>query len=104
MAGAMAALAGVMLSAGPRGVSLELSAIALRAFPAMILGGMDSPAGAVAGGGVIGATEVLTAAIETEYSPWVGSNFHVVMPYLVMIVILVLRPYGLFGARRVERV
>lgn len=104
MAGAIAALAGVMLSAGPRGISIELAAIALRAFPAMILGGLDSPSGAVVGGGLIGVTEVFTAAVETDYRDLIGSNFHVVMPYLVMIAILVLRPYGLFGARRAERV
>jgi len=104
MAGAMAALAGVMLSAGPRGISIEVAAIALRAFPAMILGGLESPSGAVVGGGVIGVTEVFTAAFESDYQGWVGSNFHVVMPYMVMIVILVLRPYGLFGSKRAERV
>ena len=104
MAGAMAALAGVMLSAGPRGISIEVAAIALRAFPAMILGGLESPSGAVVGGGVIGVTEVFTAALESDYQGWVGSNFHVVMPYIVMIVILVVRPYGLFGSKRAERV
>jgi branched-chain amino acid transport system permease protein len=104
MAGAMAALAGVMLSAGPRGISIEVAAIALRAFPAMILGGLESPSGAVVGGGVIGVTEVFTAALESDYQGWVGSNFHVVMPYIVMIVILTLRPYGLFGSKRAERV
>jgi len=71
MAGAMAALAGVMLSAGPRGISIEVAAIALRAFPAMILGGLESPSGAVVGGGVIGVTEVFTAAFESDYQGWV---------------------------------
>ena len=104
MAGAMAALAGVMLSAGPRGISIEVAGIALRAFPTMILGGLNSPSGAVVGGGVIGVTEVFTASIESDYQGWVGSNFHVVMPYIVMIVILTLRPYGLFGTKRAERV
>lgn len=104
IAGAVAALAGVMLSAGPRGVSIELAAIALRAFPAMILGGLDSPQGAVVGGGLIGVTEVLTAAFETGHESWLGSNFHVVMPYIIMVGVLIVRPYGLFGTRRVERV
>jgi branched-chain amino acid transport system permease protein len=70
----------------------------------MILGGMDSTEGAVAGGMVIGLTEVMTAAYLTPAAPWLGGNFHVVMPYLLMIVILVVRPYGLFGTAEVRRV
>jgi branched-chain amino acid transport system permease protein len=103
IAGAVATLAGVFLSAGPKGVDLSLSLVAFRAFPAMILGGLDSPEGAVTGGLLIGLIEVLTAAYIVTALPAVGANFHVVMPYLVMVLILIVRPYGLFGREEVRR-
>lgn len=104
IAGAVAVVAGVLLAAGPRGVDLTLGPVAFRAFPAMILGGLESAEGAVLGGVVIGLTEVLTAAYLTPNAPWLGANFHVVMPYLVMILVLVVKPYGLFGTVEVRRI
>jgi branched-chain amino acid transport system permease protein len=104
IAGGVAVLAGVLLAAGPKGVDLTLSALALRAFPAMILGGLDSPQGAAVGGVAVGITEVMAAAYLTPNVPALGDNFHVLMPYLLMIVILVVKPYGLFGTEEVRRV
>lgn len=104
LAGAIAALAGVLLASGSKGVDLTLGAIALRAFPAMILGGLDSPNGAVAGGIVIGVTEVLAAAYLTPNAPWLGANVHVVAPYAVMLLVLLVRPYGIAGTPEVRRV
>lgn len=103
IAGMVAALAGVMLVTGAAGVNPTVSFIALAAFPAMILGGLDSPAGAVIGGLVIGVVQTLTAGYQPEHASWLGANFHVVMPYIVMIVILLVRPYGLLGTRAVQR-
>jgi branched-chain amino acid transport system permease protein len=100
----LAALAGVTLASGPAALSPTIGAIALVAFPAMIVGGMDSPIGAVVGGLIIGLTQALTAGYQEDIAPWLGSNFAVVMPYVVMIVILLVRPYGLFGTREVRRV
>jgi branched-chain amino acid transport system permease protein len=104
IAGTVAALAGVMLSAGATGVDPTISFIALAAFPAMILGGLDSPVGAVIGGAVIGVTQTLTAGYQPDIAPWLGNNFHVVMPYVVMVAVLLIRPYGLFGTPEVRRV
>jgi branched-chain amino acid transport system permease protein len=104
IAGAVAALAGITLASGPSGVDPTIGFIALAAFPAMILGGLDSPAGAVIGGLVIGVAQNLTAGYQPDYAAWLGANFHVVMPYVVMIVILLIRPYGLFGTPEVERI
>ena len=104
IAGAVAVIAGVLLGGGARGVDLTLTIVAFRAFPAMILGGLESAEGAVIGGVVIGLTEVLTAAYVVPNAPWLGANFHVVMPYVVMILVLMVRPYGLFGAVEVRRV
>jgi branched-chain amino acid transport system permease protein len=53
---------------------------------------------------VIGLIEVLTAGYQPQYAPWLGKNFHVVAAYLVMLAVLLVRPYGLFGTREVERV
>jgi branched-chain amino acid transport system permease protein len=104
IAGAVAALAGVTLASGSSGVEPAIGFIALAAFPAMILGGLDSPVGAVVGGLVIGVTQTLTAGYQPDHAAWLGDNFHVVMPYVVMVLILLVRPYGLFGTPEVERV
>jgi branched-chain amino acid transport system permease protein len=104
IAGAVATIAGVLVAAGPKGVDLTVSAVAFRAFPAMILGGLDSAEGAVAGGIIIGLVEVFTAAYLAPAAPWLGANFHVVMPYALMIAVLMVRPYGLFGTEEVRRV
>ncbi len=108
IAGAVAALAGVMLTGGPAGGGLGIQVgvgfIALLAFPAMILGGLDSPLGAVVGGIIIGVTQQLTAGYQPEHAPWLGVGFDSVMPYIVMVVILLVRPYGLFGSKEVHRV
>lgn len=104
IAGGVATVAGVLIAAGPTGVDLTLAAVTFRAFPAMILGGLDSVEGAVAGGLLVGLTEVFTAAYVAPAAPWLGDNVHVVMPYLVMVAVLLVRPYGLFGTAEVRRV
>ena len=91
------------IAAFPSSLNPTLGFSALRAFPAAILGGLDSPGGAVLGGIIIGLVEVLTQGYQPEYAPWLGNNFHVVMPYVVMVVILMIRPFGLFGTREVQR-
>ncbi len=104
IAGAVATLAGVMLAAGSGGVDPSKDIIALAAFPAIILGGLDSPLGAVVGGFVIGISQSLTSGYQPEHAPFLGEGFDVVMPYVVMVLILLVRPYGLFGTREVVRV
>jgi len=104
VSGAVAALGGITLAAGPAQLAPGISFVALAAFPAMILGGLDSPAGAVLGGIIIGVTQSLTAGYQPDYAEWLGTNFHIVMPYVVMILILLVRPYGIFGTREVRRI
>jgi branched-chain amino acid transport system permease protein len=103
ISGAVAALAGITLAAGTGQLAPGIDLIALAAFPAIILGGLDSPAGAVIGGLLIGISKNLTARYLDDIA-WLGQNFHTVMPYVVMIAILLIRPYGLFGTREVRRV
>jgi branched-chain amino acid transport system permease protein len=101
IAGGLAAVGGMFLAGFPSSVNPSLGDVALRAFPAVILGGLDSPPGAVVGGITIGIVEVMASG----YAPgWTGSNFAAVAPYVVMILVLLSRPYGLFGTRPVERV
>lgn len=103
IAGGIAGLAGVTLAAGPAALTPGIGSIALAAFPAMILGGLDSPIGAVIGGLIIGVTQTLTAGYQPEHAAFLGHNFQVVMPYVVMLLILLVRPNGLFGRREVHR-
>jgi branched-chain amino acid transport system permease protein len=104
IAGLVAALAGATLAAGASQLSPATGALALVAFPAIILGGLDSPLGAVVGGVIIGLVQQFTALLAPEYFDWVGESFERVSPYLVMIAILLIRPYGLFGTKEVRRV
>jgi branched-chain amino acid transport system permease protein len=103
VSGAVSALAGITLASGQGALSPGIGYVALAAFPAIILGGLDSPAGAVIGGLLIGVSQSLTARYLADWA-WLGTNFHTVMPYVLMIVILLVRPYGLFGTKEVQRV
>lgn len=104
VAGALAALGGVFLGMFPQTVTVNLGYVALRAFPAVIVGGLESPLGAVIAGVLLGVTEVLAQGYVNPHLGEFGHDFHTVFPYLVMIGFLVFRPYGLFGQEEVERV
>ncbi len=107
IAGAVAVVGGMMLAggAGPApGLSITLGLIALRAFPAIILGGLDSAPGAVVGGLVIGIAQVMAAGYIPGNVPALGAEFADVVPYIIMFLVLLVRPYGLFGTPEVERV
>ena len=103
MAGALAAVAGAFVGTGG-GIDQATWVIALKALPAIIIGGLDSIEGAVAGGLLVGIVESFVAAYQAEYAPWLGQNFALVSPYVLLLVVLLVRPYGLFGTREVERV
>ena len=96
LAAASAAIGGIML-AGIVGVSPNVAAIGLRVFPVVILGGLDSLRGAVIGGAIIGLLEVYTGG-------YVGRGLSLVVPYVVLVLVLMVRPYGLFGKEIIERV
>jgi branched-chain amino acid transport system permease protein len=104
IAAVLATLAGLFLSAFPTpGVSPTTSTVALRAFPAAILGGLDSTGGAVVGGLLIGLAETLTQGYQDDL-PFLGQGFSSVMPYVVMVAVLLVRPTGLFGTKESTRV
>jgi branched-chain amino acid transport system permease protein len=112
LAGAMAAIAGVFVG-GEFGLNQQAWIIALKALPAIIIGGLDSVGGAVIGGLAVGVVEQLVANYQTtvwnvfglEFSfAFLGSNFAPVSPYLLLLIVLLIKPYGLFGTPEVERV
>jgi branched-chain amino acid transport system permease protein len=103
IAAAIAVIGGVLLAISQTTFDASLGNIALLAFPAIILGGLDSIPGAVVGGIIIGLAEELTAGYESHFG-FLGNGFYVIAPFLLMIIILLIRPYGLFGTRKVERV
>lgn len=104
IAGALAAMAGVFLAMFPRTADVNMGFIALRAFPAVLVGGLESASGAVVASLLLGLLEVMAQAFVNPALGQFGKGFHEVFPYLVMILFLAFRPYGLFGQRRVERV
>ncbi len=84
------------------GVSSALSAFGIKVFPAVILGGLDSVVGAVLGGLIVGLLENFAHYIDSQYLHW--GNMYEVAPFYVLILILMIKPYGLFGTRDIERV
>ncbi|CAN5589364.1 branched-chain amino acid ABC transporter permease [soil metagenome] len=103
LAGALAAVAGMFVDGGS-GISQGTWVIALKALPAIIIGGLDSVGGGVVGGLAVGVVEALVANYQAEYFPWLGDNFAPVSPYLLLLIVLLIKPYGLFGTPEVERV
>ena len=96
IAAATAAIGGALV-ANIVGVSGELAGVGLRVFPVVILGGLDSIPGAILGGLIIGLLEAYTGG-------YIGNGLNQVLPFVVLIVILMIRPYGLFGQEIIERV
>jgi branched-chain amino acid transport system permease protein len=103
LAGALAATAGTLLATSA-GVDRQIWVVALVALPAIILGGLDSLAGAVVGGLAVGVIESLVGSYQRDVAPWLGDNFAVVSPYVLMLLVLMARPYGVFGTAEVRRV
>jgi branched-chain amino acid transport system permease protein len=104
LSAALAALAGMLIGSGGTVMQASTALVALKALPVIILGGLDSIQGAVIAGLLIGVAESLTSTFQPEFAPWLGGNFDVVVPYLILMVSLMVRPYGLFGTPEVQRV
>jgi len=99
LAGVVATTAGILLATSS-GLDLSLAVVVLAAFPAVLLGGLDSIPGAIAGGLIIGLAQGVVAASRTQ---WVRDTAEIV-PYLVLLIVLLVLPEGLFGRRRIERI
>jgi branched-chain amino acid transport system permease protein len=99
-AGMVAVVAGILWGAR-LGVQFSLSLVALKALPVLIIGGLESIPGAIIWGVIVGATERLVGGF---IDPYVGGGVKDFSPYLLALVFLIFRPYGLFGREIIERV
>jgi branched-chain amino acid transport system permease protein len=100
MTGVVSALGGVLWG-NMLGVDVNLALVGFKVFPVVILGGLDSIPGAVIGGLIVGIVENVAAGY---VDPYVGGGTKDFAPYVLMIVALMIRPYGIFGKRIIERV
>jgi len=100
MAGIVSAFGGIIWGS-MLGVDTQLALVGLKVFPVVILGGLDSIAGAIVGGLIVGVVESIAAGY---LDPYVGGGTKDFAPYVLMIIMLMFKPYGIFGQHRIERV
>jgi branched-chain amino acid transport system permease protein len=100
MAGVVSALGGIVWG-NLLGVDVHLALVGLKVFPVVILGGLDSIPGAIVGGLIVGVVENVAAGY---LDPLVGGGTKDFAPYVLMIVALMFRPYGIFGKQIIERI
>jgi branched-chain amino acid transport system permease protein len=100
MTGVVSALGGVLWG-NMLGVDVNLALVGFKVFPVVILGGLDSIPGAILGGLIVGIVENIAAGY---VDPFVGGGTKDFAPYVLMILALMIRPYGIFGKRIIERV
>ncbi|HEY9374200.1 branched-chain amino acid ABC transporter permease [Streptomyces sp.] len=104
VAGGLAAVAALFLTVFPTpGLERSTSLAAMKAFPAAILGGLDSTTGALVGGLLVGITESLATGYQGDLT-FLGRGIGDLAPYLVMVAVLLIRPAGLFGTKEPARV
>jgi branched-chain amino acid transport system permease protein len=75
----------------------QLGDVGLKVFPVVILGGLESIGGAIIGGVIIGLVETFTGG-------YISTSLREVVPYVLLVLILLVKPYGLFGLKEIERV
>jgi branched-chain amino acid transport system permease protein len=104
----LAALGGIFATQPPSGqtgaVDQNTALVAFRALPAVILGGLDSVQGALVGGLLIGLAEIFAGQYLSGLQDELGAGYPLVVPYVVMMIGLLVRPYGLFGTPEIRRV
>jgi len=96
----LVAAAGGLLFGSIFSVGFHISECGLKVFPVVILGGLDSIGGAVIGGLIVGLLEGLAGSYLSEFLPGVKDIF----PYFILLIVLLFKPYGLFGLKRIERI
>ena len=100
MTGIVSALGGILWG-NLLGVDVNLALVGFKVFPVVILGGLDSIPGAILGGLIVGVVENLAAGY---IDPYVGGGTKDFAPYVLMIAALMVRPYGIFGKKIIERI
>lgn len=108
IAGIIAAIGGILIATAS-GLDLSLPVVVLAAFPAVLLGGLESIPGAVIGGLIIGLAQGLVAVPNNDFilGPETAQairNSAAIVPYVILLIVLLIRPDGLFGQKRIERI
>ncbi len=101
IAAVVSAIGGILLGGVRGGVDAALAAIGLKVIPVVILGGLDSILGAIVGGLIVGVLENLAGGY---LDPLFGGGVKEVAPFVVLVLILMIKPYGLFGKVHIDRV
>jgi branched-chain amino acid transport system permease protein len=101
IASAVATVAGVFLASFTFYCEPLMGYSGLRALPALVLGGLDSVLGAIIGGLIIGVAENLAGFYLEDY---LGSGINEITAFVIVLIVMMIRPYGLFGKKRIERV
>jgi branched-chain amino acid transport system permease protein len=99
--GAMASVIGGIVIGNISGISVYMGDVGLKVLAVIILGGLDSIGGAILGGLIIGVLENLTGLY---IDPLIGGGAKGIAPFFILVIILMVRPYGLFGKELIERV
>jgi branched-chain amino acid transport system permease protein len=102
MCAMLCSLGGILLGMITGAASFYLGVLGLKAFPVVLVAGLESLAGCIIVGPMIGIVEILSASYISPYIPW--KTFEEVAPYLVLLIILILKPYGFFGLKEIERI
>jgi len=97
----VAAIGGVLISS-IGGITHGLVETGLKAFSVVILGGLDSFIGAIVAGPIIGLCESLGGGYLTPVIGWAGVKD--IIPFIIIIIVMIIKPYGLFGEVRIERI
>jgi branched-chain amino acid transport system permease protein len=100
IAAVVSGIGGVLLASIRGGVDMSLGFMGLKVLPVVILGGLDSVPGAIVGGLVVGVLENITGGY---LDPLLGGGVKEVVPYVLLVLILMVRPSGLFGKQKVDR-
>lgn len=100
VAAIVSAVGGILIG-NINGVNITLASFGLKVFPAVILGGLDSIPGAILGGFIVGVLENLSGGYLDHYF---GGGVKEVAPFVFLVIILMIKPYGLFGTEEIERV
>jgi len=109
MGAALAALGAIVFGMAPfppgGSVSQEIHPVlGFRVLPVIVLGGLDSVPGAIYGGLMIASAEIFAGQYLSQYNSTLGSGYSTIVPYLVMLLVLLVRPFGLFGTPEIRRV
>ncbi|MBW1667060.1 MAG: branched-chain amino acid ABC transporter permease [Deltaproteobacteria bacterium] len=101
IASVVGVIGGILLG-GVSGVMIPLANVGIKAFAVVLLGGLESIGGAIVAGIILGILENVAAGYLDPLLP--GGGLANVFPFIVMIVVLIFKPHGLFGQVRIERI